>query len=143
MEPRKGVGRDCVDLIVVDIKLLQVAEILQAVIWHFRDLVLLQMKSGELGHVGQAHIPDPAEVVLGQVELGQVEELFQLLTGPGNVVTLEQQHLRVARQVPRDASETQVIAVHGDGLSVGGLWSKPGSDLTYTQLGTLVALYHR
>ncbi|KAG7255841.1 hypothetical protein CRUP_016289, partial [Coryphaenoides rupestris] len=61
------------------------------------------VKSGELGHVGQPHISDLAEVVLGQVQLGQVKELLKFLTRPGDVVTLEQQDLRVAGQVPRDA----------------------------------------
>ncbi len=88
VEPREGIGKDGVDLIVVDVELLQVAEVLQTVIWHFRDLVLLQMKRGELGHIGKANIPNATEVVLGQVQLSQVEELLQLLTGPGNVVAL-------------------------------------------------------
>lgn len=65
VEPREGICRDGVDLIVVDIELLQVAEVLQTVIRHFCDLILLQMKRGELGHVGKANIPNATEVVLG------------------------------------------------------------------------------
>lgn len=103
VEPREGIGGDGVDLIVVDVELLQVAEVLQTVIWHFCDLVLLQMKRGELGHIDKANITNVTEVVLGQVQLSQVKELLELLTGPGNVVALKEENLSVTGEVPRDA----------------------------------------
>lgn len=65
MEPREGIGRDRVDLIMVDVEFLQVAEILQTVIGHFSDLVLLQVKCGELGHIGKTNISNATEIVLG------------------------------------------------------------------------------
>lgn len=140
MEPREGIGGDCIDLIVVDVELLQVAEVLQTEVGHFSDLVLLQVKGGELGHIGKANITDATEVVLGQVQLGQVEKLLQFLAGPGDVVALEEEDLSIAGEVPWDSCQAQVIAVHGDGFSVGGLRGEPGPDLAYAKLGTLVAL---
>lgn len=95
MEPREGISGNGVDLIMVNVELLQVAEVLQTVIRHFCDLVLLQMKCGELGHIGKANISNATEVVLGQIQLSEVEELLQLLTGPGNVVTLKEENLSV------------------------------------------------
>lgn len=138
VQTREGVWGDYVDLVMVDVKLLQVAEVLQAVVRHFSNLVLFKVQCGELGHVGEAHIVDPAEVVLRQVQLGQVEELLQLFTGSGDVIALQEKHLSVAGQVAWDACETEIVAVHRRGFSVGGLGGEPGSDLAHTLLGTII-----
>lgn len=48
----------------VYVELLQVAEVLQAVVSHLCDLVLLQVQSGKLSEIGEPHISDTREVIL-------------------------------------------------------------------------------
>ncbi|TNN59625.1 hypothetical protein EYF80_030197 [Liparis tanakae] len=82
-------GRDIPKGLAVDVRQLGIVGCLQ--LCELRKIVQRKpMKRGELGHIEKTNISNNTEIVLGQVQLSQVEELLKLVIGPGNVTKAQQ-----------------------------------------------------